>query len=117
MTVKATRHKSDKQEKNFAKFIDGRQIANSGATWHTKGDVQDDLFLYECKTHMKRQASHSIKLEELQKNERERFESRKQFSAYVFDFGEPILSETYVVLEAKDFKELYDAYKELYMED
>ena len=117
MSKKATRDKSILQEKMFAEYIDGRVNPNSGATWHTKGDVMDAHTLFECKTHMAPRQSHSIKRDELKKNEREALGERKQFSAYVFDFGDTTIPETYVVLPAKDFKELYDCYKEQVEED
>ena len=41
--------RSKKQEKELAKQLGGRAIPASGALWHSKGDVENDVFLAECK--------------------------------------------------------------------
>lgn len=57
--------------------------------------------------------TYSIKKEDLEKNEKERFMSRKEFSFLVFDFGEQLAHETYVTMSLADFKKLYETYKEI----
>lgn len=61
---------------------------------------------------MKPKLSYSIKKEDLEKNEKERFMSRKEFSFLVFDYGVPVEEETYVVMSLENFKKLYENYKE-----
>lgn len=61
---------------------------------------------------MTKRKSYSIKKEDLDKNELERIAMRKEFSFLAFDFGESVEEETYVVIRLKDFKKLYDVYKE-----
>lgn len=107
-----TRDKSKKQEEFIAKYVGGWRTPNSGATFHTKGDVQDELAVYEAKTSMSKKKTYSIKKDDLEKNEAERFQSRKEFSFLVFDYGEPIEPETYVVMNIRDFKKIYEVYKE-----
>lgn len=107
-----TRDKSKKQEEFIASYIGGYRTPNSGATFHTKGDVQDEYSVFEAKTSMKPKKTYSIKKEDLEKNEQERFQSRKEFSFLVFDYGVPVEEETYVVMNIKDFKKLYEVYKE-----
>ena len=41
--------KSNKQEQALAKRVGGRTQAGSGNQWHSKGDVQDQDYLIECK--------------------------------------------------------------------
>lgn len=112
MTAKSTREKSTAQEKFLEKELDARRTPNSGATFHTKGDLQDDWFIFEAKTSMKPKETYSVPKSELLKLERERFESGKKFNALVFDFGVPKVNETYVVMPLQQFKELYEFYKD-----
>lgn len=51
--------------------------------------------------------------EDLEKNEKERFMSRKEFSFLVFDYGENLTHETYVTMSLESFKKLYETYKEV----
>ena len=65
---KPTRFYSNKQEKKVAKAVQGKQVANSGATPFYKGDVITDNWLIECKTSTNVKASFGIKREWLEKN-------------------------------------------------
>lgn len=84
---KPTRYFSDKQEKQAAKVIGGRQTKNSGATMFQKGDVLQDKLLLECKTCEKPQKSFSIKKAWIEKNLYESAQMGKEFSAIAFNFG------------------------------
>jgi hypothetical protein len=46
---KKRKKKSDKQEKALAKKVGGKTQAGSGNQWHSKGDVEDEEYLHECK--------------------------------------------------------------------
>lgn len=99
-----TRFYSNKQEKQVAKDLSGKKVANSGATPFYKGDVVTDDWLIECKTTTcTSKASFSIKKEWLIKNREEAFAMRKHHSALAFRFGED--EEDYYVIDAKAFKE------------
>lgn len=101
-----TRFYSNKQEKQVAKAIGGRQVANSGATAFNKGDVTTSKFLIECKTCTKEQKSFAVKKEWLQKNQEEAFAMGKQYSALAIDFGG---AEQYYVISQKLFNKLLNA--------
>ena len=101
-----TRFYSSKQEKQVAKAVGGKKVANSGATAFEKGDVTTDNFLIECKTCTTEKKSFSIKKEWLEKNKEEAFEMGKSYSALAFNFGPD--SENYYVIDEKLFKELIE---------
>ena len=101
---KPTRFYSNRQEKQVAKAIKGKQTANSGATTFFKGDVTTDLFLIECKTVTAEKQSVGIKKEWLDKNKEEAFAMRKPYNALAFNFG-PNCPNYYVIDEAL-FKKL-----------
>lgn len=105
----ATRHYSDKQEKHIAKVTDGKQIANSGATPFSKGDVRTEQFLIEAKTCVSEKQSFSIKKEWLEKNEEERFAMGKDYSALAFNFGDDV---NYYIISEKLFVKLINLLKE-----
>lgn len=100
MAVHPTRWYSNKQEKAVAKAVQGRKVANSGATDFAKGDVTTNEWLIECKTVTKEQKSFSVKKEWLQKNKEESFAMNKQYSALCFDFGD---SERYYIVDERLF--------------
>ena len=102
--MKPTRFYSNKQEKQVAKHVGGRQVSNSGATAFNKGDVTTDKFLIECKTKTTESKSFSIKKEWLEKNKEEAFSMGKMRSALAFNFGpdEP----NYYVIDSITFREL-----------
>lgn len=83
-----TRFYSNRQEKQVAKAVGGRKTANSGATPFSKGDVRNDLFLIECKTHTEKREQFTIKREWIEKNEEEAFQMGKRYSALAIDFGD-----------------------------
>ena len=101
-----TRFFSNKQEKQVAKAIGGKQTANSGATPFSKGDVVTDNILIECKTCTHEKKTFSIKKEWLDKNKEEAFAMRKQYSALAFNFGPN--TDNYYVIDEKMFKILQD---------
>lgn len=85
-----TRFYSDKQEKQIAKAVGGKQTANSGATNFSKGDIRTDKFLIEAKTVCKEQKSFTVKKEWIDKNKEEAFAMRKPYSAIAFSFGDNV---------------------------
>lgn len=84
---KPTRYYSNKQEKEVAKRVGGKQTANSGATPFQKSDVSTEKWNIECKTKIKDAESFSIKKEWLDKNKEEMVFMGKDYSALVFNFG------------------------------
>lgn len=98
-----TRFFSSKQEKKIAKAVQGKQVANSGATKFQKGDVVTDDWLFEAKTKTSNSNSFTIKKEWITKNKEEAFTMRKEHSAVVIDFGD---GEQYYILDEKTFLEL-----------
>lgn len=104
MSKYSTRYFSSQQEKQVAKAVGGRKVANSGATAFHKGDVTTDDFLLECKTCMTEKQSFSIKKEWLDKNKEEAFAMNKMYNALVFNFGPQ--TDNYYVIDEKLFKQL-----------
>lgn len=102
---KPTRFYSNKQEKQVAKAVGGRQTANSGATAFQKGDVVSDQFLIECKTKVKDCKSFTVQEEWLLKNEEEAFAMGKNNSALCFDFG-PSANKRYYIISERLFTRL-----------
>lgn len=101
-----TRYYSNKQEKQVAKAVKGKKVANSGATAFQKGDVTTDKVLIECKTCTSEKKSFSIKREWLEKNKEEAFEMGKEYSVLAFNFGEN--TPNYYILDEKTFKEFME---------
>lgn len=106
---KPTRFYSNKQEKNIAKALDGKQTANSGATRFSKGDVRTTMFLIEAKTCTEERKSFAVKKEWLKKNEEEAFSMNKPYSALAIDFGS---SENYYIINERLFKKLVNLLQE-----
>lgn len=105
-----TRFYSHKQEKQVAKKLDGKVVANSGATAFSKGDVRTKDWLIECKTCTTPKKSFSIKKEWLDKNNEEAFAMNKSYSALAFDFG---TGSNYYIVDERTFihmKEALEAY-------
>lgn len=98
-----TRFYSSRQEKQIAKAVDGKKVANSGASRFNKGDVVTDLFLIEAKTCTSPKKSFTLKKEWFTKNKEEAFAMGKHYNAVVFDFGD---GEQHYVIDEKLFKEL-----------
>ena len=105
-TIRPTRFYSSKQEKQVAKAIGGRTVANSGATLFNKGDVTTSNILVECKTCVTEKKSFSIKKEWLEKNKEEAFEMGKDYSVLVFNFGPD--TDNYYVIDERTFKLLQE---------
>lgn len=96
----SNRFYSNKQENKVAKSLNGKRVANSGATTFNKGDVVLDDWLIECKTKTKESDSFTIKREWIEKNKEEAFAMRKANSALVIDFGD---GEQYYLIDEKTF--------------
>lgn len=106
-----TRHFSSRQEKNVAKAIGGRVVANSGATRFDKGDVRDSSFLIECKTKTKDSESFTIQKHWFEKNLEESIYMKVPHTAIAFNFGPN--SKNYYAVDEQTFllmKELLDKY-------
>ena len=85
MSKYSTRYFSSQQEKQVAKAVGGRKVANSGATAFNKGDVTTNNFLLECKTCTTEKQSFSIKRDWLDKNREEAFAMNKMYNALAFN--------------------------------
>jgi hypothetical protein len=101
-----TRYYSSKQERAIAKLLDGQCTSNSGASRFNAGDVLAGDFLIECKTCIQPKQSFSIRKEWLEKNEHERMDMQKPYSALAFSFGED--EPNYFIVNEKTFKLLYE---------
>lgn len=112
---KPTRYYSDKQEKQVAKSVGGKQTANSGATMWQKGDILTTNMLLECKTKTTKSDSISIKKEWLQKNESERVFMGKKYSALAFNFGPD--EDNYYIIDEYLFQDLLDYLNNYKQED
>lgn len=108
---KPTRYFSKKQEQRGNKALGFHNVANSGATTFSKGDGKDEHILMEWKTQTEPRKSHSLKKEWFDKHREETFAMGRRFSVLGFDFGD---GKNFIVLEEQDFKELYEAWKELH---
>lgn len=104
-----TRYYSDRQEKKIAKAVGGKQTPNSGSTAYVKGDILNDQFLFEAKTHMEPMNKFTIKKEWIDKNREEAFQMGKKHSALVLDFGD---GEQHYLISEKDFLEYLNYLKE-----
>ena len=102
MMKKPTRWYSNRQEKAVAKVVNGKKVANSGASTFAKGDVQADNWLLECKTMTEERKSFTVKREWLTKNKEEAFSMGKEFNALVFDFGDN--GDRYYIIDERTFK-------------
>ena len=104
---KPTRFYSKKQENKVAKVVGGKRTANSGATTFSKGDVNTDEWLIECKTSVSEKASFSIKKNWLTKNKEESYAMNKSYNALCFDFGDN--GNRYYVIDEKLFIKMKEA--------
>lgn len=102
--MKPTRYYSNKQEKQIAKKIGGKQVVGSGSSSFQKGDVKTSHWLIEAKTVTKSKDSFSIKKAWLVKNKEEAFAMNKPYNALAFNFGPN--EENYYIINEKLFKEL-----------
>lgn len=108
---KPTRFYSNKQEKQVAKAVGGKQTSNSGATPFYKGDVVTDHWLIECKTCTSEKQSVSIKHSWIKKNSEETFAMGKSYSAIAFNFCPD--GENYYVIDEQLFKLLQSYLEEV----
>ena len=102
-----TRFYSNKQEKVVAKKVGGKQVANSGATAFSKGDVLTDEWLIECKTCMQEKKSFAIRKEWLLKNREEAFAMGRPYSTLCFDFGNN--GDRYYIVDERTFIKMQEA--------
>lgn len=106
-----TRFYSSRQEKAVAKKVGGKQVANSGATAFSKGDVRTDEWLIECKTATTEKSSFSIKRDWLSKNREEAFAMGKSYNALCFDYGNG--TNRYYIIDEKTFIKMKEALEQL----
>lgn len=102
----STKYYSTMQENYISKLLNGHRVSGSGAPAFCAGDVILDDWLIECKTCCSPKSSFSIKQSWLEKNELERLEMHKPYSALVFQF-EPEGCNYFVITE-KTFKKILD---------
>lgn len=103
--MRPTRFYSNKQEKQIAKALGGKKVANSGATRFNKGDVTLDSWLLEAKTRTTNQSTFTLKKEWFTKNREEAIAMGKSYNAIVFDFGD---GEQHYVISERLFKQLVE---------
>ena len=109
---KPTRYYSDKQEKIIAKNLNGRQVANSGATMFAKGDVVvGNDWLIEAKTKTTQTNSFSIKKEWLEKNLNESIFMHKKYNALAFNYGPN--TPNYYIIDESLMKRLVELLKDI----
>lgn len=108
--IRPTRYYSNKQEKQIAKAIGGKQVVNSGAPRFVAGDIITDDWLIEAKTKTSESKSFTIKREWLDKNKEEAFAMNKSYNALAFNFGED--TPNYYVVDEKTFKRAMQLFKE-----
>lgn len=104
-----SRYYSRKQEEAVAKLLDAKLVPNSGACKFAVADVIADDWIFECKTCISPKQSFSLKREWFEKNERERMDAQKPYSALVFSFGED--ETNYFVIPEKTFKIMYEVFQ------
>lgn len=105
-----TRFYSKQQENRIAKSIGGKRVANSGATAFHKGDVTNDLFLIEAKTHTEFRENFTVKHDWIDKNREEAFQMGKRYSALVLDWGD---GENHYLIDERLFLELLEHLREV----
>ena len=110
MAKKGTsRYYSSKQEHAIADLLDAKVVPNSGACNFAVSDVIADNWIFEAKTCMSPKQSFSLKKDWFEKNERERMDAQKPYSALVFSFGED--ETNYFVIPEKTFKLMYEVFE------
>lgn len=105
---KSTRYYSGRQEHKVAKALNGKLVANSGASDFVAGDVVTANWLIECKTCTSEKKSFTIKKDWLDKNKEEAFACRKEYNAVAFDFGG---KDNYYIIDEQTFKLLVEMTK------
>ena len=103
----STRCLSKHHEETVAKYLHIHRQSNSGATPFAKGDLADDDWLIECKTKMQPANSFTVPLDWLKKNDEERRQMQRMYSALAisFDQGE----NSYFIIDQKTFREMKEA--------
>lgn len=112
--TRPTRFYSKQQENRIAKSIGGKRVANSGATAFHKGDVTNDLFLIEAKTHTEFRENFTVKHDWIDKNREEAFQMGKRYSALAIDFGD---GEQHYIIDQRLFLELLEHLREVNKDD
>lgn len=107
----STRYFSNIQEQKVADILGMRQQVNSGATTFDKGDVLDEHMVLDAKTVMKPQSSVSLKEDWFDKSREEAFGMGRGLSGIAFRFAPK--GRDYVAMPIDDFRQLYEAWKEL----
>lgn len=107
---KPTRYYSKKQETKVADVLGGSRTKNSGATTFSKGDVNSELFLIECKTKTKASEQITLHKEWFTKNLQEAVFMGKPYNALVFSFGPG--EENHYVIDEDLFIKLYEVLKD-----
>lgn len=105
----STRYYSSRQERKVAKFVGGKQVANSGAPAFVAGDVVTKDWCIECKTATEAKASMSIKREWFQKLREEAFGTGKSYSALVFNYGPG--TDNHYVIDEKTFRRMMEFFE------
>lgn len=95
-----------KQEMLVAKKLNFRRQKNSGSSLFQKGDVVNDRFLIECKTHASQVKGFRVDKSVIDKMREEAFGmgKSKDDAVLCFDFGTG--TENFFVISEKLFKEL-----------
>ena len=106
----SSKYYSSRQESYISKLLGGSLVAGSGAPAFCAGDILLPNWLIECKCSMSEKKSFSIKKDWLDKNELERLEMHKPYSALAFQF-EPD-GENYFVISEKTFKKMLDKFEQ-----
>ena len=109
----ATRDFSIVQEKRIAKKLNGRVVANSGATNFDKGDVVIERadILVECKTSTKPKISQSVKLEWLKEIQQEARAMGMSDGVVAIDFG---IGDDFFIINEQMMMFLVDKLEEEY---
>lgn len=108
--MNSTRVASRRQEEYVSKLLNGRCIANSGATPMQKGDARvTTALLLECKTVLAKRQHVTFDRRWLEGVRRQALAMRCEQSAVVLDFGGP---PEYFVVREDFFVELFEAWQE-----
>ena len=102
-----TRCLSKHHEENVARYLDMRRQLNSGATPFAKGDIIDKDWIVECKTKMQPASSFTIPLDWLKKNNEERRQMNRMYSALAISFDQG--DSSYFIVDQKTFREMKEA--------
>lgn len=105
---------SVEQEERVAKIFHGHRTPRSGGGNFQKSDVQSQDFCVECKCRVVPTASYSVSKEVIDKNEHERAEMRKPYSALAIELGDK--REDYFVVSKREisaFIEMMEAVRDL----